>query len=73
MDESIDIKEWFGLTLDELKFQMKYGGYERLSDCPIYDECETYRKAINYLVEAIYMPEHTEQYKIDTLENLIKE
>lgn len=73
MCKTVDIQEWFDLTLEQLKFYWEHGEYKSLSDCPFYDEAETYRRAMNYLIDANYMPDDAERLKLDTLENLIKE
>jgi hypothetical protein len=55
MDHAIDsINMFFEISLDYLYDEWLTGEYKKLSDCPSYGECFTYKKAINVMKKYYY-------------------
>lgn len=72
MEKTIkDLKDWLDLSIDAL---LNDRGLEitKLDGDPLYEECETYVKTINYLIEAHYNEEYANELKIESLNDLIE-
>ncbi|MFS0776055.1 hypothetical protein ABC255_08625 [Neobacillus sp. 3P2-tot-E-2] len=55
MDHAIDsVNVFFEISIDYLYDEWITGEYQKLSDCPSYSECSTYRKAINVMQKFYY-------------------
>lgn len=71
MEQTIEeLKDWLDLSIDALANDR---GLEitNLNDDPLYEECKTYVKTINYLIEATYEEKYMNDLKIEPLDTLI--
>ncbi|MBU8764185.1 hypothetical protein KM868_11850 [Micrococcus luteus] len=55
MDHAIDrVTTFYELALQRLYDEWVTGKYKKLSDCPVFEECRTYRKAIKVMRDWAY-------------------
>ncbi|MEK4240363.1 hypothetical protein [Paenibacillus sp. FSL H7-0714] len=55
MDHAIDrVNTFYELALERLYDDWVKGEYNKLSECPRYEECNTYRKAIKVMKDWAY-------------------
>lgn len=55
MDHAIDkVNIYYEVTLEMLYDEWASGEYQKLLDCPSFDECNTYRKAIKVMHDWYY-------------------
>ena len=55
MDHAINsVNTFYEISLEHLYEEWVSGDYEKLSDCPSYEECNTYRKAIKVMSDWLY-------------------
>mgnify|MGYP005653123931 CR=1 FL=1 len=65
------IRTWFDLEYEELKKEWKSGQYGNLSECPSFKSTSAYREALNVLIEACYLSQYVDQFKIAPLKKMI--
>lgn len=63
-DVIAELIKWYDLTVDEIQEDWDSGSYENIEEIPLFEEAETYRKTINYLIDANYMPVDAEGLKL---------
>ncbi|NUH84764.1 hypothetical protein HUN92_13650 [Bacillus firmus] len=55
MDHAINsVQTFYEITLEHLYDEWASGEYQKLSDCPSFEECSTYRKAIKVMNDWLY-------------------
>lgn len=55
MDHAINsVNTFYEISLEYLYEEWSSGEYEKLSDCPSFGECSTYRKAIKVMSDWLY-------------------
>ncbi len=73
-DHAIEsLRTWFDLEYAELKKEWKSGQYGELSDCPSFKATAAYREAMHVLIKACYRSQYVNQYKFETLKEMIDE
>ncbi|MEK5586687.1 hypothetical protein MKZ21_30980 [Paenibacillus sp. FSL P2-0536] len=66
MDHAIDsLRTFYELALHRLYDEWALGEYKKLSDCPTFKECSTYRKAIKVMRDTYYDKETRGSVKED--------
>ncbi|WP_243355983.1 hypothetical protein [Bacillus litorisediminis] len=74
MDHAIDgLQVFFEMAYEDLANEWKSGKYKKLSDCPSFKEASAYRKAMNVLVKACYLPDYVQDHLIPPLSKRIRE
>lgn len=65
-----ELKDWLDISINAL---INDRGLEitKLENDPLYEECKTYVKTINYLVEATYEEKDICDLKVESLDTLI--
>lgn len=55
MDHAINsVNTFYEISLEHLYEEWTSGEYKKLSDCPSFDECSTYRKAMKVMSDWLY-------------------
>lgn len=67
-DHAIDsLKTWYDISYEELKKEWTSGQYSIFSECPNFKTCNTYREALNVLING------TKHSNEKQLKNMIEE
>lgn len=73
-DHAIDsLKVWYNLAIKELRAEHQRNLSEPISKLPSFKAAKAYEKAINVLINAYYLPEFQERYRLPSAIKLIKE
>lgn len=73
-DHAIDaLRVWYDLAIEEMYSEYKSGEYKKMSDLPSYETAVVYAKAMNIMVNALYLPEYKEQYRFRVKDSFVYE